>query len=72
MNIRHRLDRLESVVPAAPAFVDEQMLDEMSDYELAVIIAAGTELTPEEVLALDDDALLAIANGGAAGAGGDQ
>jgi hypothetical protein len=70
MTIRHRLDRLESLVPAAPAFVDEQMLDEMSDEELAVIIAAGTDMTPAEVLALDDDALQALANGSWHGTGG--
>jgi hypothetical protein len=59
VNIRNRLERLEKRRAQTPCL----SLEEMTDHDLCLILARGTTLTPEQVAALPDQDLLALANG---------
>jgi hypothetical protein len=65
MSLHRRVSKLERRVAAAPDPYDGRRAAELSDEELELVIAHGTELTVDEVRALSDDALARIPAGNA-------
>lgn len=65
MNLKGRIDKLAGQLGSGPNPWDGRPVQELSDEELALVVAHGTSLSQEQVLALADDELTAIAGDGA-------